>query len=70
MKVLGSPEAVVQLMVTDPPDVHELAFGVLSVKAETKGRTRVRALKRMGSAHEHTYVHWHVTDATLRNITA
>lgn len=47
VKVLGSPEALVQLMVADPPDVHELAFGVLRVKAETRGRTRVRALKTM-----------------------
>jgi len=42
VKVLGSPEAEVQLMVADPPEDHVLSFGVLSVKADTRGKARAR----------------------------
>lgn len=41
-KVPGSPAAFVQVMVAGPPE--ERFFGVLIVKAETKGRTKVKAL--------------------------
>ena len=40
--VLGSPEAVVQVIVADPPEAR--FSGVLRVRAETKGMTRVKAL--------------------------
>lgn len=40
--VLGSPEAVVQVTVADPPEAR--FSGVLRVRAEAKGTTRVKAL--------------------------
>lgn len=45
VNVLGSPEALVHEIVAGPPDDHALSFGVLRVKAETKGRIKARALQ-------------------------
>lgn len=39
-KVLGSPASFVQVIVAEPPD--ERFSGVLSVRAEMKGTTRVK----------------------------
>jgi len=41
-KVLGSPGAVVQVIVAEPPD--ERFVGALSVRAEMRGTTRIKAL--------------------------
>ena len=40
--MLGSPAAVVQVIVAEPPD--ERFVGALSVRAEMRGTTRIKAL--------------------------